>query len=69
MAQVKCGRIYIEWDDGEEFEIAEVSIDQERIGKDLSVRTKVYRIPFGWEFIRMGLRIMMHGWKGNADGQ
>ena len=64
MAKVGCGRILIEWDHGEKREIATVDIDSDAKGTELKVTTRMRRFVFGWEFIKMGLRIMRRGWHG-----
>ena len=66
MAKIGCGRILIEWDHGEKREIATVDIDTDAKGMRYRVTTKVKRFVFGWEFVKMGLRIMRHGWKENS---
>ena len=63
MAKVGYGKIFVEWDTGDRREIASVDIDTEAKGMRYRVTTRLKRFVFGWEFIRMGLRIMTHGWK------
>ena len=68
MAKMSCGKIYVEWYPGEKVEIATVDIDTKGIGV-AEIRTRVKKFVFGMAFIRMGLRIMRHGWKVEDSGQ
>ena len=64
MAKIAQGKIMLEWGDGKRREIATIDLDTEAkgMGNTVTARTRVRRFVFGWEFIRMGLRIMRRGW-------
>ena len=64
MAKIAQGRIMLEWCDGQRREIATVDLDVGAECGKVVARTRVKRFVFGWEFVKMGLRIMRCGWRG-----
>lgn len=55
------GKFVLEWADGRKREIGTVDVDTEKIGAEC--RLKFRRIRIGWEFIRVGIKVWIRGFK------
>ena len=56
-------KVVLKWDNGRSVEIGTIEINSEDKGTRLKSRVRVAGTRIGWEFVRMGFRIMFPGRK------
>ena len=58
MAVPTSAKINLEWDNGRNVEIGTVDAKSEEKGTRLTAKVRIYRIRFGWQFVRLGFKLM-----------
>lgn len=63
MAGVWNAKIFLEWDNGRRAEVGTMTIESTEKCTKFRSKVKASRQRIGWEFVRMGMRIMFPGRK------